>query len=307
MTDRPRDFGEKLRATARLLGCRTRKEICARFRAQDPRTVFEPDRLAKWINGVATPREGRAYDEIARLLGLDRPGSWVAAAPLDAFLAAAEAAQSSGAASAAAGRAEAQASYDLGHLHAQYHCLSPAWSPYYTGELVRGRLRLAPGRDSRLEATYEEALLDSRLVFAGPVAISVRNLHMALREAETGFCVSLTTCLPGHPASVLCGLLAGVAVLGPEVAPSCGRLVALRLPAGAGAGPTGYAPCLAGTVCDDLRAFGLEPPAELGAAVVAFLGAGSGTVARVDWSDQAGLAQLADPLHLAAGRQRMPA
>lgn len=305
MTYRSRDFAEKLQATARLLGCRTRKEICARFRAQDPRTVFEPDRLAKWINGVATPREGRAYDEIARLLGLDRPGSWVAEAPLDAFLAAAEAARFPG--TAPVRRAEGHAAADYGHLHAEYHCLSPAWSPYYEGQLVRGRLRLAPGRDSRLEAIYEEALLDRPLVFSGPVAVSARNLHMALREAETGYCVSLTTCLPGHPVSVLCGLLAGVAVLGPEVAPSCGRLVALRLPPRAGAGPTGYAPCLAGTVCDDLRAFGLEPPAELGAAVAAFLGAGSGAVARVDWSDQAGLAQLADPLHLAASRQRMPA
>ncbi len=52
-------FATKLRLTAAVLGCRGRKEFCARFRAVNPGTHFDLDRSHKWLQGRALPRVER--------------------------------------------------------------------------------------------------------------------------------------------------------------------------------------------------------------------------------------------------------
>ena len=75
----PREIPEKLRLTAAVLGCATRKELCARFRAASPATRFDLERANKWMQGRALPRDASVYDDWARAVGTARPGAWLAA------------------------------------------------------------------------------------------------------------------------------------------------------------------------------------------------------------------------------------
>jgi hypothetical protein len=72
------DFARKLQLTAALLGCTTRKELCAAFRAVNPATDFELERAHKWLQGRAMPRGMAIYAEWAQVIGtarhLNRPG-----------------------------------------------------------------------------------------------------------------------------------------------------------------------------------------------------------------------------------------
>ena len=76
----------KLQVTQELLGCNSRKELCARFREINPRTEFDLDRSHKWMQGRAKPRSARVYDDWARLLGTVRTPSWLVACTLEAFV-----------------------------------------------------------------------------------------------------------------------------------------------------------------------------------------------------------------------------
>ena len=82
----PTEIPAKLRATMAALGCHSRKDLAARFRARNPRTACEIDSLHKWMQGRATPRVAAFYDEWAQLLGLARGGNWVAVCGLDSFI-----------------------------------------------------------------------------------------------------------------------------------------------------------------------------------------------------------------------------
>lgn len=289
MSIAPREVAEKLRIASRLLGCQTRKELCARFVAADPASSVTPDRLAKWMQGAAVPREGRVYEELARLVGLRHPAAWVAEASAADFTAAAEAARRPDAPPNAPSIVP-----DHRHFCADYHCLSPAWSPYFAGWLIRGRLRITPGPEG-LAATYTEMLAVGPVTFAGAVSVTARNLHFQLREPAAGVSVTLTTHLPAHPASVLCGLMAGTAMVGTDLAPSSSRVVALRLPGRPETGPEGYAEPRLDVVMADLRDLGLRPTPALGRAVLDFLTSrAEGMLDRVAWTEQERLAAIAD-------------
>ena len=53
------DIGLKLRLTAAVLACASRKDLCARFRAVNPATHCDLDRLHKWMQGRALPPFGQ--------------------------------------------------------------------------------------------------------------------------------------------------------------------------------------------------------------------------------------------------------
>jgi hypothetical protein len=287
----PKEFDAKLRATARLLGCRTRKELCARFRDADPATAFQPDRVSKWMQGLSTPREGRAYEEVARLLGLPHGGTWVAECSAAEFVAAAEAL-------AAEPLADATTGPDNSHICADYHCLSAAWSPYFAGQVIRGRLRIS-STGSGLAASYTEVMLGREFPYRGPVIASGRGLLIHLREPVAGTAMNISTHLPAHPVSVLAGVASGLTLVGPDTAPACCRFIALRLRGSPKGGPGGYVAPSDGLATADLRALGLAAPEALGKAVNGFLAAGLGALTnRVTWAEQAQLAALADPLHI---------
>jgi hypothetical protein len=296
-TTKPRDFAAKLRLVARLLGCRTRKEFCTRFRDADPATAFRPDRVAKWMQGTAAPREGRAYAEVARLLGLDRSATWIAECPLAEFEAVARRARA--AQPPASPPAAATAPGDNSHLYGTYHCFSPAWSSYYPGQLIRGRLTLSAEPGGGLHADYVEVIAGKPTLFRGQAAVTPRGLQMLLREGQAGIGLVLTTYLPAHPSSVLCGMLSGATLLGPDLAPAACRFVALRVPGAPADPPSGYMEPLPEQVTADLRALGLAAMPELGQAVIGFLVGGDRAPAdHVAWADQERLTRLADRLHL---------
>ena len=64
----------KLRVTMALLGCNSRKELCARFREVNPRTEFDLERSHKWLQGRAKPRTAQVYEDWTRLLGMRAAG-----------------------------------------------------------------------------------------------------------------------------------------------------------------------------------------------------------------------------------------
>ncbi|HSF95346.1 MAG TPA: hypothetical protein VLA52_10000 [Thermohalobaculum sp.] len=49
------DFAEKLRVTARALGCVTQKELCMLFREANSATSFTLDNSYKWMSGLSLP------------------------------------------------------------------------------------------------------------------------------------------------------------------------------------------------------------------------------------------------------------
>lgn len=81
-----RDFGAKLRITAAALGCASQKDLCARFRELNPRTIFELDRSYKWMQGSSLPRSARLYEDWAALLGTARPVAWLQSCTVGEFL-----------------------------------------------------------------------------------------------------------------------------------------------------------------------------------------------------------------------------
>jgi hypothetical protein len=302
-TAKPRDVDAKLRLVARLLGCRTRKELCSRFRDADPATAFRPDRVAKWLQGAAAPREGRAYAEVARLLGLDRSATWVAECSLAEF----EDVACRGGAPEPAPPVTAAPAGDNSHLCGTYHCFSPAWSPYHAGRLIRGRLTLS-AQPGGLQADYLELIGGKPALFRGWAALTSNGLQMLMREGQAGIGLVLTTYLPAHPASVLCGMLSGATVLGPELGPAAGRFVALRVPDPAAEPPAGYVEPQPRHILADLRALGLPAMPELGEEVIGFLlGGVRGPADRVTWAELERLTRLADLLHLPDSESRRPA
>ena len=82
-----RDIDRKLRLTAALLGVPARKDLAAAFRRVNPNTTFDVTRADKWLHGRAKPRDPKVYEDWSKLLGLDRPGHWIASCDYEDFLA----------------------------------------------------------------------------------------------------------------------------------------------------------------------------------------------------------------------------
>ncbi len=314
------DFAAKLRIVAVVLDCGTRKELCAAFRAADPRTQFEVERTQKWLQGRAVPRSGQVPAEIARILGLAQGGAWVSACSPEDFLAAVAARRgldpaTIGRMAASWGGAEPPTTVapsrpvlagNNHHLLGRYACYSPAWSPYFAGQLIRGCLVLE-ARGEGIAATYTERLVGQRVGFQGSAVATGRSLHLDMREPTGGLPVFMSTFLPGPPASVLCGVMAGVVALSHEAKPTAGRIVMVRVPAG-GRDPesdNGYMPATPKAIDADLARLGLVFPAGAtpGEAIrqLFFRRPPEALVDQVSDEDQARLTQLMDTAHLLIG------
>ena len=203
----------KLLLTQELLGCSSRKELCARFREVNPRTEFDLERSHKWLQGRAKPRSARVYEDWARLLGTERAPSWLVACTLDAFvdevcrISAADPEDLKRRAglleqrSGSGQRAGAPAHYVCG----DYAAYSHAWSPYFRDQLIRGSILIEPGRGNRFAARYREVLPSGPVELTGPGNLVGRVLHLELHEAGSGAPVYVSIFLSGRPASVLPG------------------------------------------------------------------------------------------------------
>lgn len=313
MSQASQAFAAKLRVVAMVMDCGTRKELCAAFRAADPRTQFEIARVQKWLQGRVMPRSGQVFGEIARILGLSQDGAWVATCTPEEFLEAVAARRGTDPGRLAQvvfgwNGAEPLATPQLvptgnhHHLAGFYACYSPAWSPYFAGQLIRGSLVLVP-RGGLIAATYTETLLGRRVPFEGKAVATGRSVHLDMRETTGGMPVFMSTYLPGPPASVLCGIMAGVVAVGHDAQPTAGRIVAVRVSPGSDLHDgEGYIPADAVVIGEDLRALGLPtmPAVEIGAAILGVVTARAGLADQVPVEDQARLTQLLDVVHLHA-------
>lgn len=261
-----RDIDRKLRLTAVVLGMAARKDLAAAFRRVNPKTAFDIGRADKWLQGRAQPREHQVYEDWSKVLGLDRPGQWIADCDIEAFMDEVStrhgrdreelqrALETSGVRKNGQGPALGLAGTFVSYSH--------AWSPYFRGRLIRGELSVfAASSPSRLPATYSENLPTGRLELGGTIAIGKRGMHLAVDDGTSGM-PSMSFCLfpASPPVSVLAGLMTGATIIGPDAQPSVTRIVMVRVPPSAVTrlrSADAYLPAQ-GSVAQDLVALGLH-------------------------------------------------
>lgn len=295
-------FAYKLRLTAAALGCATRKDLCARFRAANPATVVDLERCHKWLQGVALPRHSSVYEDWAKVLGGEWSAAWLAAATPEAFalelcarLAADRADLEARAAQFGRPRRAAAAPTDP-HAGA-FVAYSWAMAPRFEGRLIRGLLTLEPGRGGRLAARYEEGFPSGALRFTGAATASGRSVYVDLVTADDPgggrFFMALSS--PGRPVDALCGQFVGVPIHDATPQPTASALALLRIDAAAApraAAPDCYLAAAPAALAVDLAdlGFGAAEARTVAAAVLAVLGAPLPTLARMADSAVARLA-----------------
>lgn len=307
------DFAEKLRLTAAALGCATRKDLCARFRAVNPQTLVDVERANKWLQGRALPRPQSVYEDWARLIGTSRSPAWLVACSVEAFAEelgrlfdADPAALRARAARAGPAPARNTALPAPGaHACGHYACYSWAWSPYFRGRLIRGALHIRPGPHGTLRAGYTESVMGRAAVFEGEVTVGARCLQISIRgTAETVMSLFIVLFLPGPPASALAGMMAGTSLVAPDPLPSATRFVAIRVPGPPDATNRYLEP--GESLAEDLAAQGLRlaDPAAIDALLAATLAGPDGRRPGVDMiaaAEQTRLSEALDPIYVAAG------
>jgi hypothetical protein len=301
-------FAAKLRMAATALGCNSRKELCARFRSVNPATQCDLDRLNKWVQGRSLPRAPSVYADLAAVIGTAKPGRWVADSSPEEF--AAELVARTGVEAAALaipdnlsrrGHPSAVGLFGgIATLAGAFAAYSPAWSPHFRGRLLRGTLRLAPSRGGGLIATYSESLVGRDVRLTAEAWIGGRSMHFALREPEGDLPLFVSLQVPGPPASVMCGVMSGVAFVAHEPLPSACRIVFIRVPDTSRLdGTNRYFDPAPGAISGDLAELGFRLPEadRLDAFTRGFLGTGPNQVTA---QDQATFAGMLDSLHLDA-------
>ncbi|HWL70681.1 MAG TPA: hypothetical protein VNS22_20210 [Geminicoccus sp.] len=255
----------KLSLTAAALGAITRKDLALAFRRVNPSTSFDLERAHKWLQGRSKPREMALYEDWSRLLGLARPGAWIAECSVEAFLDAvcarsdADRATMLRRADAFRGTSQRDRPEGVQELLGEYACYSHAWSPYFAGRLIRGCLSITlPASGSQPRAAYVEVLPHGQLLTEGTVTLAPHALQLDLRDPQGGAQLLHVLFAPSPPVSVLGGLMCGTTILGPERVPSVTRILMVRLPdASPGpAIPEAYLPAEA-SVAADLEGLGL--------------------------------------------------
>jgi hypothetical protein len=302
----PTELARKLRLTAAALGCTTRRELAARFVAVNAASQCNLARLELWMEGRSMPRSPKLYDDWAKVLGSSRPGRWLARCTLDDFLD--EVAALSGVhAEDLRGRdavRPAVVMLDRGNsglgdgrvLCGAFACYSHAFSPLHQGQIIRGALRIHRAGGTGLRAIYSETLLGDTIRVVGEVAVAGGAVHMLLREPESELPLFVSLILPGPPANVLCGIMAGPAFVARDALPTSTRFVAIRVPEATKLEPSNrYLSVADESFVGDLGRLGLNVGSSPGLddQVAAFLGA---VPDQVRPADHATIAHALDPL-----------
>lgn len=299
-------FAQKLGITAVLLGCSTRKELCARFRAANPATEFDLERSFKWLQGKSLPRSMAIYEDWARLLGTARSGAWLAGCATEAFLD-----EACGLFQANAAEVQVLAAKFLGDraaatgdgLSGDFVCYSWAWSPFRQGWLIRGLLTLRPAPSAKVSAVYTEQMERDPGIFSGNGTRNGRTLQLALSGQE-GEHMAQSLLLSGRPSDCYCGMLQGFTLAGTTAEVSGGRIVGMRVPEGGAPQGQGYMQPEAAVVAHDLQLCGFGPEASerLAGAVLRFLAVQDGPrqmkVTGEDLTEVARAMATTDPLRL---------
>lgn len=299
-------FATKLRLAAAALGCNSRKDLCARFRSVNPATHCDLDRLNKWIQGRSLPRVSSVYADFAAVIGTSKPGRWVADCSLEDFTAelAARTGMDAAAFAVPDGSARRGAPRTTGMiggvatLSGAFAAYSPAWSPHSHGRLIRGALRLSPGKGGTLFATYTESLFGREVRLTADAWMGVSSMHLVVREPDGDVPLFISLQIPGPPASVLCGVMSGMTFVSHEPLPSASRVVFIRVPDRSRLDSTNrYFDPVPGAIAADLAELGLDVSegTRLDAFTRTFLGA---QPLQVPSQDQATFAQMLDPMHL---------
>jgi hypothetical protein len=310
------DFDAKLRMSASALGCASRKDLVARFRAVNKASQCDLDRLYKWLQGRSLPRSADVLQDWAKTLGSKRSGAWLASCPLADFAAELAAlfdrnAQDLLASMAFAGRglrtsqpasaAEPRMS-GVRYLCGTYACYSAAWSSYARGKLIRGSLVIAPGRGASLSAVYSELLMGKPVRVSGEPVMGRGTIHMTLTELGGDMPIFFSLFLPRPPAGVLSGIIAGATFLSPEPEPSASRIVMIRVPRQGWLDSSNrYMTTHPGGVAADLEELGLGPGEleQVDRLVYRFL-VQDGDVEHVNMEVHAALAASLDHYHVGA-------
>jgi len=273
-------FAEKLRLTAKALGCVTQKELCARFLEVNPQTQFELGNSYKWISGRAQPRSGGVFDDWARVLDLERSGRFLADCPLEEFrlLLAGRYEIADDAPTAEPKVAEA---FSLGRmLQGSYAVYSLAWSKAARGSVIRGWLEIEPGEGGELAAQYSEQLPGGALTFSGRGVASHRALHFFLEDPEHQSTLFLCCHTPTAPGNALLGLMAGSAYHDPESRPMAVRMLCVRNlnPSDGMASPNRYLGPSVDDIQKDIRGLGyhLAEDSDIGELCASYLSPGDG-------------------------------
>jgi hypothetical protein len=236
-----RDFAEKLKLTAVLLGCATQKDLCLMFRRVNPDTEFDLERSYNWVQGRSRPRSATVYEDWATLLGTDRPSGFLTSCSMDEFLdvvarrfdlSRTELAHMAGDPAAEAERAP-PANAPPAYLAGFYACYSHAWSPHFRGMIVRGSLSItsaATPEAPSLSALYGESVAVGRLQLRGPVHLAGRSLSIDLAGTEEQLRLHMTLFPPSPPASVLAGVMSGTTFVDFSARPAATRIVMVRVP-----------------------------------------------------------------------------
>ncbi len=293
----------KLRITAAVLGCTRRKDLCARFRGVNPGTEFDLERSHKWMQGRAAPRSSRVYDDWAQVLGTGRSGAWIAACTIDAFIEEVARLFDSDAAKlkdiAANPRGEmpgGRSGNDPVQRLSTFVCYSPAWSPYFSGHLLRGSLQVEMRRGGEARLTYCERVGNERITFEGIGTPAGRTVCALLHAGRDAFPLFFSLYQPGTPASALAGIMAGSTYLAQEARPTACRFAAVQVPQAAvlDEGNCYFKPT-SGAVATDLAALGLPAAAatEAEASVLALLRGGA-AMDQVELVEQTRIAEAVD-------------
>jgi hypothetical protein len=300
------DFAAKLRMTAAALGCSSRKELCSRFRSVNQATQCDLDRLNKWVQGRSLPRAASVYADLAAVIGTDKSGRWIAECGVEEFAAELTARTGVDAATIALPDTLARRGNPrvaglfggVGTLSGSFAAYSPAWSPHFRGHLLRGALRLAPGRNGTLTATYTESLFGRDVRLTAEARISGRSMHFVVREVDGDMPLFISLQIPGPPASVLCGVMSGVAFVSYETLPSACRIIFIRVPDASRLDAANrYFDPVPGAIAADLVTLGLHVPEadRLDEFVREMLGK---SLVQVTTQDQATFASMLDREHL---------
>jgi hypothetical protein len=296
-------FAEKLRLTLALLGCASRKDLCARFRSVNPATHCDLERLNKWIQGRAMPRATSFYDDWIKVLDLDRSSTWLMNCTPAELRSTLGAAGRDVVPLPAPERRRVPLSHDSGifggsrALCGVYVCYSPAWSPHFRHRLVRGSLVIQAGHKGSLRAVYAEQLVGGAMRMEGDVQLTARTLHVLVRETNGGLPLFLSFILPGPPSSVMCGVMSGLAFVANEALPSASRILAVRVPDSPQvAASNRYMDLGQPAIAEDLRALGL-PLSIVSDADTHAASFFANDLDQVTAAEQSGFAALFDPLH----------
>lgn len=297
------DIDRKLRLTAALLGTVGRKDLAAAFRRVNANTPFDVGRADKWLHGRAQPRERQVYDDWAKVLGIDRPGQWIADCDIETFLDeicrhhARDREDLVRSLTTSGSRTNGQA--PTSELTGTFASYSHAWSPYFRGRLICGELsvQVEPG-SSRLAATYLQNLPTGVVQLHGSVTQNQRTLVVDLYHAETNERYSMSIFRPMPPVSVMVGYFIGVTTfLSPDMELTASRIVFIRLPPASVRRSTAAHLAEDASMAADLATLGLpvQNPAEVDRRLGAFLMTGHDRgIDRIAADQYAALTELFD-------------